>query len=147
MKSGSRTGAAGFAFLLALGFPSSGLRAQGALPAAGPQLGGQIIHKCRQDSDTAEAVVCGSRERSPYRVPPSADRFDPYGSTASVSRERHQLYEHGASGIGSCSTVGPGGWTGCDWIKWKDEAEQKDGNAKVGFGARKGSGWDYGRDD
>lgn len=111
-----------------------------------PELGAQIVRKCRQSSDDAEVVVCGRPERSPYRLPPSAQRFDPDGPVDSVSRERHRLYEHGAGGIGSCSTVGPGGWTGCSFIMWKDEHEQKDGNAKVGFGAGRG-GWDYGRDD
>jgi hypothetical protein len=132
---------------LALGWPPAGLSAQAAPQAGAPQLGGQIVHNCREGGDAAEAVVCGRRERSPYRVPPSADRFDPDGPAFSVSRERHALYQQGASGIGSCSTVGPGGWTGCDFINWKAEHEQKDGNARVGFGATRRSGWDYGRDD
>jgi hypothetical protein len=71
-------------------------------------------------------VVCGRRDRprSPYRLPEPPPRFDAGEGTASVSRERHGLYEQGATGIHSCSTVGPGGWTGCTFRKWKEGYEQ-----------------------
>jgi hypothetical protein len=71
-------------------------------------------------------VVCGRREerRSPYRLPEPPPRFDAGEGTASVSRERHGLYEHGDTGIHSCSTVGPGGYTGCTFKKWKEGYEQ-----------------------
>jgi hypothetical protein len=64
-----------------------------------------------------DIVVCGRREepRSRYRLPEIPDSgFDPEGAVESVSRERNALTEPGArTGIGSCSTVGPGGFTGC----------------------------------
>jgi hypothetical protein len=71
-------------------------------------------------------VVCGRREqpRSPYRLPEPPPRFDAGEGTASVSRERHGLYEQGDTGIHSCSTVGPGGYTGCTFRKWKEGYEQ-----------------------
>lgn len=77
-------------------------------------------------SNEEEIVVCGRREerRSPYRLPEPPPRFDAGGGEESVSRERHSLYEQGDSGIHSCSTVGPGGWTGCTFKKWKDGYEQ-----------------------
>lgn len=89
----------------------------------------RIVQDCASEARQArergeEIVVCGDREvRSPYRLPPS-QRFDPAGSVDSVSRERHRLYEQGESGIGSCSTVGPGGWTGCMSKRWKEAREQ-----------------------
>ena len=70
-----------------------------------------------------EIVICARpRESERYRLPRQA--WDPNGSVESVSRERHQLYEQGDAGIGSCSTVGPGGWTGCALRAWKAAREQ-----------------------
>ena len=83
-----------------------------------------IVENCRDKAD--EIVVCGTG-RSPYRIPEQPEGFDPRGTVQSVSAERHGLYEVGASGIGSCSPSGPGGWTGCDLIKWKRGYEQRAG--------------------
>jgi hypothetical protein len=83
-----------------------------------------LVKDCRSTPD--EIMVCGSG-RSPYRIPEQPEGFDPRGTTQSVSAERHSMYEVGASGIGSCSTSGPGGWTGCDLIKWKRGYEQRAG--------------------
>ena len=71
-------------------------------------------------------VVCGRREqrRSPYRLAEPPPRFDAGSGEASVSRERHSLLEHGDTGIHSCSTVGPGGYSGCTFQKWKNSDEQ-----------------------
>ena len=79
-----------------------------------------------------EVVVCGRRERprSPYRLPEPPPRFDAGGSDSSVSRERHQLYEMGDTGIHSCSAVGPGGYTGCVFKQWKNSDEQWGGKAR-----------------
>ncbi|HEX9954818.1 MAG TPA: hypothetical protein VGB48_06340 [Allosphingosinicella sp.] len=79
-----------------------------------------------------EVVVCGRREkpRSPYRLPEPPPRFDAGGSDSSVSRERHQLYEMGDTGIHSCSAVGPGGYTGCTFKQWKNSDEQWGGKAR-----------------
>ena len=87
-----------------------------ALPRALPE--------CRPASgDEEEIVICSNpREQERYRLPRPA--WDPNGSAQSVSRERHSLYEQGDSGIGSCSTVGPGGWTGCALRAWKAAREQ-----------------------
>ena len=79
-----------------------------------------------------EIVVCGRRtqRRSPYRLPEPPPRFDAGEGTASASRERHSLYEQGDTGIHSCSTVGPGGYTGCTFRKWKESDEQWGGKAR-----------------
>ena len=85
----------------------------------------RVVRDCPASRDEEEIVVCGrTPERSPYRVPPPPERFDPYGPVDSVSRERHRLYELGETGIQSCSNVGPGGWTGCDVIRWRQAREQ-----------------------
>lgn len=80
---------------------------------------------CRS-GDGEEIVVCARREekRSPYRIPEPPDRFDPGGTVESVSRERNGLLDHGDVGIGSCSTVGPGGSTGCMLRQWKKDDQQ-----------------------
>ena len=73
-----------------------------------------------------EIVVCGQPEDSRYRLP-TPDGFDPRGLVDSVSRERNRLLDVGASGIHSCSAVGPGGWTGCDLRRWRQAHEQRAG--------------------
>lgn len=79
-----------------------------------------------------EIVVCGSRDdtRSRFRLPEEPDRpFDPTGAMESVSRERNAMTEHGArTGIGSCSTVGPGGAMGCMAQDFRRDIEQYGGD-------------------
>lgn len=92
-----------------------------------------IVPDCKQRPD--DIVVCGTRgERSPYRLPPQHDGFDPEGSIPSVARERHKLYEVGETGIGSCSNVGPGGWTGCQFRTWKEGRQQRAGKGTISVG-------------
>lgn len=93
----------------------------------------KIVPDCRQRAD--DIVVCGTRgERSPYRLPPQHEGFDPEGSVPSVARERHKLYEVGETGIGSCSNVGPGGWTGCQFKTWKEGRQQRAGKGTISVG-------------
>jgi hypothetical protein len=89
-----------------------------------PAIVPQVDKPCKPDAE--EILVCGRREerRSPYRLPEPPPRFDAGGNDQSVSRERHSLYEQGDTGIHSCSTVGPGGYTGCTFQKWKNGDEQ-----------------------
>ena len=69
---------------------------------------------CGAAANPEDIVVCGRREENArHRLPPRTEHFDWTGPEQSVSRERHSLYELGDTGIGSCSTVGPGGFTGC----------------------------------
>ena len=83
----------------------------------------RLLRDCEPAGDEEEIVICARRgESERYRLPRQA--WDPNGPVASVSRERHQLYEQGDSRIGSCSTVGPGGWTGCAHRAWKAAREQ-----------------------
>lgn len=76
-------------------------------------------------SEGDEIIICG-KKTSPYRLPGYRERpFDPInGNQYSVMRERARWAEHGDTGIGSCSAVGPGGFTGCMTRKWKQERDQ-----------------------
>ena len=97
-------------------------KASGYINEAQKQFG--VTRRCERNADPDEVVVCGRRnERERYRLPIRNQGFDKDGAVESVSRERHRLYEVGDSGIGSCSTVGPGGWTGCfhKWVKARRE--------------------------
>jgi hypothetical protein len=111
------------------------LLAQAAAPAdPAPSLTGPLVTRaCRPNRD--DITICGRRnDAESYRVP-APDGFDPSGTVDSVSRERHRLLDVGASGIGSCSTVGPGGWTGCMLNTWREADEQYAGrNHSTGRG-------------
>jgi hypothetical protein len=78
-----------------------------------------------------EIVVCGRRveePRSRYRLPEEPDLgFDPSGDVDSVSRERNRLLEPGASGTGSCSSAGSGGWSGCMANDFRHQIDQYGG--------------------
>lgn len=71
-----------------------------------------------------EITVCGRRrDNLRYRLPSSPPKP---GSRAAVSvgGERFELMQHRAEGgIGSCSPIGPGGWTGCTFLEWRREQE------------------------
>jgi len=85
--------------------------------------------RCERASENLsedELVVCGRRiPPDRYRLPIRPDRFDPKGPVDSVSRERHRLMEEGDAGIGSCSTVGAGGFAGCFHHKVKRRCQQE----------------------
>lgn len=104
------------------------------LPASRPTMA-DAVHQAIGDCKVAEAgtiLVCGRRE-SPYRLPAELrdPGFDVDGPVDSVSRERHKWMEAGASGTGSCSNVGAGGWTGC-MVKGWEAADQQRGFRPAG---------------
>ena len=76
--------------------------------------------------DPTEIIVCGSRKRDErFRLPDtSSDPFNPFGDTKSVMNERVGWAAEGDVGTGSCSAVGPGGWTGCMVKGWKQSRDQ-----------------------
>ncbi|HEX8193537.1 MAG TPA: hypothetical protein VF552_11635 [Allosphingosinicella sp.] len=92
-----------------------------AAPAPAPEV------PCTAPADPQEIVVCGRSDDARYRLPVPGGGFDPRGVVDSVSRERNRLLEVGAAGIHSCSTVGPGGWTGCDLRRWREAHQQRAG--------------------
>ena len=101
------------------------------LAAAGPDLSEEVARQvarqeCSAPQQGSEVVVCVRRgERSRYRVPDPPERFDPDGAKASVARERSGWIEEGDAGTGSCSAVGPGGWTGCMIKEWRRQRQQR----------------------
>jgi hypothetical protein len=127
--------------LLTLAPPPVGAQAQ-PVPANQPT---SSPLPCRDEtSPTGEVVVCGNRPTSQGQRLPQQDRgFDPGGAVMSVPLERFNLLDVGATGIHSCSTVGPGGWTGCDLHRWAQQREQWAGrrpaDARGGVSVRVGS--------
>lgn len=68
---------------------------------------------CKQSAED-EIVICVRKpERERYRIPSRLrdDPNDPRNQT--WSDKANQLEYVGRSGIGSCSPIGAGGWTGC----------------------------------
>lgn len=76
-----------------------------------------------------EIVVCADAEarRSPWRLPLPPPPVDGAAHGASVSRERNALIAPDNASSGSCSSVGPGGWTGCRYRDFKRNVEQAAG--------------------
>ncbi|MFL6862918.1 MAG: hypothetical protein ACJ8DZ_07950 [Allosphingosinicella sp.] len=68
---------------------------------------------CPSSSDGQEVVICARRpERERYRIPKELrDRGN--GGTQSWADRAESLEYVGRSGAESCSTTGPGGFTGC----------------------------------
>lgn len=66
----------------------------------------------RENGD--EIVICVRKHESErYRIPPNL-RDDPNAPSNQSWTNRAETLEYaGRTGIDSCSTVGPGGWTGC----------------------------------
>jgi hypothetical protein len=92
----------------------------GAPAAAQPQ---QHIHEvviygndpCPRSSSGEDIVICARKpERERYRIP-QALRNEPSDDQANQSwaNKADSLQYVGRTGIQSCSTVGPGGFTGC----------------------------------
>jgi hypothetical protein len=96
-----------------------------ALPAAAPAQGGTeriarvVIYgkdPCPRASTGEEIVVCARRpETERYRIPKEIRDREASDNPDNVSwAERAESLEYvGRTGIQSCSTVGPGGFTGC----------------------------------
>lgn len=85
-----------------------------------------LRQECRLPAQGDEIVVCGKRDRNRrYQVTDPNAPFDPAGNTKSVFAERGAWVEEGDTGPGSCSPVGPGGWTGCMQKTWRRQRQQK----------------------
>ena len=74
-------------------------------------------------SNGEEIVVCARRpENDRYRIPEEL-RTTPKGAPTWSERAKSLEYV-GASGAQSCSTTGPGGWTGC-WRELMRQAREE----------------------
>ena len=86
----------------------------------------RIVPRCDTNGAGEDIVVCGQRERNEqFRLPLRPNGFDKKGPVDSVSRERNGLIEEGDFGVGSCSTTGPGGASGCFAKSVKRRCEQE----------------------
>lgn len=74
-----------------------------------------------------EIVVCADAEppKSPYRLPLDMPPEIGTKESISVSRERNALFDFDAGGIGSCSTAGSGGASGCGFRDHRHWVEQR----------------------
>ncbi|MFC7535894.1 hypothetical protein ACFQPG_00765 [Sphingomonas sp. GCM10030256] len=100
--------------------------------AAGPDLAGAATRQvaeqeCRSQDDGDAIVVCRRRDAVGRYQVSDPKKWEPTAGVDSVSRERSRWTEHGDSGIGSCSAVGPGGWTGCQLKEKKRNRQQHKG--------------------
>lgn len=72
--------------------------------------------KCPKSEDPEEIVVCArSPENERYRIPEKlrGPQIGPAAANESWAVRAESLEYIGRGGINSCSTIGPGGWTGC----------------------------------
>jgi hypothetical protein len=68
---------------------------------------------CPRSTDD-EVVVCARKpETERYRIPERFRRSGPPQTREAWANKARQLETVGATGINSCSPVGPGGFTGC----------------------------------
>jgi len=92
---------------------------------------------CPTSPDGDEIVVC---RRLPltekYRIPKELRKTEETPANESWSSRAQSLQSVGATGTGSCSAAGGGGWTGC----WREQmkqakAERKQQGEPAGIGA------------
>lgn len=101
--------------------------------AAAPDLSADVRREvarqeCSASDGSGEIVVCADRrQQRRYQVTEPNAPFDPNGRVESVARERRRWIEEGDVGTGSCSPVGPGGWTGCMVKSWNKKRQQAKG--------------------
>jgi hypothetical protein len=86
---------------------------------------GQIIvygnDPCPRVTAGDEIVVCARRpERERYRIPEAFREGQRLRDGESWAARAESVEDEGDTGIGSCSTVGPGGFTGC----WEEMMRQ-----------------------
>jgi hypothetical protein len=77
--------------------------------------------QCPTDRDGNEIVVCTRRDAAEqYRVPKELRNFKVTPENQSWAVRAQGTLDTGASGIGSCSAIGPGGSLGCSQQQFRD---------------------------
>jgi len=77
--------------------------------------------QCPTDRDGNEIVVCTRRDAAEqYRVPKELRNFKVTPENQSWALRAQGTLDTGASGIGSCSAIGPGGSLGCSQQQFRD---------------------------
>ena len=106
---------------LALSLAAAGLAAGlAALPSAGQAQSNKVSEiivfgndPCPRSTDD-EVVVCARKpETERYRIPEQYRSAGPRGSRQAWASKATEIQTVGATGINSCSPVGPAGYTGC----------------------------------
>ena len=81
---------------------------------------------CPRGSET-EIVICARRpETERFRLPPDARTAAPGAESRAWENRARDLDEAQEAGIGSCTTVGPGGSTGCLQEQIDDARAERD---------------------
>ena len=77
--------------------------------------------RCPTDRDGNEIVVCTRRDAAEqFRVPKELRNFKVTPENQSWALRAQGTLDTGASGIGSCSAIGPGGSLGCSQQQFRD---------------------------
>ena len=103
------------------------------LDGAEPDLSGAASRdvaqqECRVGGSGSDVLVCGRREGlKRYQVTDPKAPWNPSGQGKSQLRERMSWIEEGDTGAGSCSAVGPGGFTRCMLKQHKKNRQQYEG--------------------
>jgi hypothetical protein len=88
-----------------------------APPAAEPRVNQVIVYgndPCPASTDADEITVCARfREEDRYRIPPNLRDNPNAAANQSWTNRATELAYVGRTGTDSCSTAGPGGFTGC----------------------------------
>ena len=87
--------------------------------------------KCPTDANGDEIVVCERRNKSEqFRIPKELREFKVTPENESWASKVAANANVAADGIGSCSTVGPGGATGC-FLQQAQQARQENKEKKA----------------
>jgi len=80
--------------------------------------------QCPTDRDGNEIVVCTRRDASEqFRVPKELREFKVTPENQSWALRAQGTLDTGASGIGSCSAIGPGGSLGCSQQQFRESKQ------------------------
>lgn len=80
--------------------------------------------RCPTDADGNEVVVCTRRDAAEqYRVPKDLREFKVTPRNQAWALRAQGTLDTGATGIGSCSAVGPGGSIGCARQQFRQSKE------------------------
>lgn len=110
------------ALTLLSGMRAAPLHAQSAPP---PKLVIYGSEKCPTDKDGNEIVVCERRSQSEqFRIPKEIREFQVTPENEAWASKVVAHDSVAATGIGSCSTVGPGGASGCLLKQMADDRKE-----------------------